>query len=44
VTESLVEERLQFGANKWWKGLFEGCGEDMEGDQLQEDRNSPFLS
>jgi hypothetical protein len=37
--ESLLEERLQFGANKWRKGLFEGRGENMEGDQLQPDQN-----
>ena len=34
-----MEERLQFGANKWRKGLFEGRGEDMEQDQLQADQN-----
>jgi hypothetical protein len=39
VTESLLEERPQFGVNKWCKGLFEGHGENMEGDQSQPDQN-----
>ena len=34
VSESLLEESLQFGANKWQKGLFEGHGEDMEEDHI----------
>ncbi len=31
VTELLLEEHLQFGTNKWCKGIFEGRGENMEG-------------
>ena len=30
--ESLLEERLQYGANKWRRGLFEEHGEGMEED------------
>ena len=37
--ESLLEERLHLGANKWWKGMFEGCGEEMEEDHTQFDQN-----
>ena len=37
--ESLMEERLQFGANKWRKGLFEGHSEDTDGDQTRRDQN-----
>ena len=29
VVESLLEERLQLGENKWRKGMFEGHGEGM---------------
>ncbi len=32
---SLMEPRLQFGANKWRKGLFEGRCEEMQEDQIQ---------
>jgi hypothetical protein len=34
-----MEERLQFGANKWRKGLFERCCEDMKEDQMQSQQN-----
>ena len=34
VVESLQEERLQLGANKWRKGMFEGHVEDMEEDHM----------
>jgi hypothetical protein len=37
--ESLMEERLQFGLNKWWKGLFDRYCEDMEEDQIQSEQN-----
>jgi hypothetical protein len=30
---------MQFGANKWRKGLFEGRDENMEEDQSQHDQN-----
>ncbi len=39
AAESLMEERLQFGANKWRKGLFEGRSEDTDGDQPLRDQN-----
>jgi len=39
AAESLLEERMQFGANKWRKGLFEGRDENMEEDQSQHDQN-----
>ncbi len=29
----MLEERLQFGTNKWSKGLFEEHSEDVDGDQ-----------
>ena len=35
AAESLLEERLQLGANKWRKGLFERRGEDMGEDRIQ---------
>ena len=35
VAESLSEERLQHGANKLRRGLFEGNGEGMEEDHPQ---------
>ncbi len=31
--ESLMEERLQTGANKWRKGLFEERSVDKDGDE-----------
>jgi hypothetical protein len=34
-----MEERLQTGANKWRKGLFEERSEDTDGDQQMSDRN-----
>jgi len=34
-----MEERLQFGATKWRKGLFEGRSEDTDGDQPIRDQN-----
>ena len=37
--ESLMQERLQTGANKWRKGLFEERSEDTDGDQKMQDRN-----
>ncbi len=39
TSESLMEERLQTGANKCWKGLFEECSEDTEGAQQIQDQN-----
>ena len=39
VAESLLESRIQFGVNKWWKGLFEGHGEDREEDLIQFEQN-----
>jgi hypothetical protein len=33
-----VEELLQFGANKWSKGLFEEHSEDVDGDQQMVDQ------
>ena len=39
AAESLMEERLQLGANKWRKGLFEGRCEDMEEAQMQSEQN-----
>ena len=44
VTESLLEERLHFGANKWWKGLFEGSGEDMEEEHVKSKQNWKFTT
>ena len=38
VSESLLEERLQFGANKWLKGLFEERSKDTDGDQPMVDQ------
>jgi len=37
--ESLMEERLQTGANKWRKGLFEERSEDTDGVQQMQDQN-----
>ena len=37
--EYLLEERLQHGANKWRRGLFEGHGEEMEEDHPQIEHN-----
>ncbi len=37
--ESLMEERLQTGVNKWRKGLFEKHSEDTDGDQKIPDQN-----
>jgi hypothetical protein len=37
--ESLMEERLQTGANKWRKGLFEERSEDTDGDQQMQNQN-----
>jgi ribonuclease HI len=39
AAESLLEERLQYGANKWRRGLFEGHGEGMEEDHPQSEHN-----
>ena len=39
MAESLMEERLQLGANEGRKGLFEGRCEDMEEDQMQSEQN-----
>ena len=39
AAESLMEERLQLGANKWQKGLFEKRYEDMEEDQMESEQN-----
>jgi ribonuclease HI len=39
VAESLLEERLEYGANKWRRGLFEGHGEGMEEDHPQLEYN-----
>jgi hypothetical protein len=38
AAESLMEEQLQFGANKWRKGLFEERSEDTDGDQSMGDQ------
>ncbi len=37
--ESLMEERLQIGANKWGKGLFETRSRDTDGDQQMQNHN-----
>jgi ribonuclease HI len=39
AAESLMEERLQIGANKWWKGLFETLTRDTDGDQQIQNLN-----
>ena len=39
AAESLMEERLQTGANKWRKGLFEERSENTDGDQQMPDQN-----
>jgi ribonuclease HI len=39
AAESLMEERLQIGANKWRKGLFETRSRDMDGDQQMQNHN-----
>jgi hypothetical protein len=39
TVESLMEERLQIGANKRRKGLFEERSEDTDGDQQMQDQN-----
>ena len=39
ATESLLEERLHHGANKWRMELFEGHGEGMEEDHPQFEHN-----
>ena len=39
AAESLMEERLQIGANKWWKGLFETHSRDTDGDQQMQNHN-----
>jgi ribonuclease HI len=39
VAESLMEERLQIGANKWRKGLFETRRRDTDGDQEMQNHN-----
>ena len=39
ASESLLEERLQNGTNKWRRGLFEGHGEGMEEDNPQFQHN-----
>ena len=39
VVESLLEEQLQHGTNKWKKGLFEGRGEGMEEDHTQSEQS-----
>ncbi len=41
VTESLMEERLQIGANKWWKGLFEERSVEADGDSLTKHQSHP---
>ncbi len=38
ATESLVEERLQTGANRWRKGLFEERDVDEDGDEEMLDK------
>ena len=37
--ESLLEERLHLGANKWRKGLFEGHGGETEDDHTQSEQS-----
>jgi ribonuclease HI len=39
TVESLMEERLQIGVNKWRKGLFEEHSMDTDGDQQMENHN-----
>jgi hypothetical protein len=39
TVESLLDERLHLGANKWRKGLFEGRSEDTDEDQSMVDQN-----
>ena len=39
AAESLMEERLQTGANKWRKGLFEERNVDEDGDEHMQDQN-----
>jgi ribonuclease HI len=39
AAESLMEERLQTGANKWRKGLFKERSEDTDSDQQMPDQN-----
>ena len=39
VVESLMEERLQTGANKWRKGPFEERSVDKDGDEQMQDQN-----
>ncbi len=39
AVESLMEERLQIGTNKWWKGLFEERSMDTDGDQQMQNLN-----
>jgi hypothetical protein len=34
-----MEERLQIGANKWRKGLFEKRYEEMGEDQMESEKN-----
>jgi hypothetical protein len=38
VAESLMEERLQTGENKWRKGLFKERSEDTDSDQQMPDQ------
>ena len=42
--ESLLEERLHHGSNKWRRGLFEGHGEGMEEDHPQFEHNWRFTA
>jgi hypothetical protein len=39
TAESLMEERLQIGTNKWRKGLFEERSVDTDGDQQMQNQN-----
>ncbi len=39
MAESLMEERLEIGANEWRKGLFEERSEDSDGDQRMPNQN-----
>ena len=44
AAESLMEERLQQGANEWWKRLFEKCDTVGEEDWRECDRSGKFVS
>jgi hypothetical protein len=39
TVESIMEDRLQIGENKWRKGLFEERSENTDGDHQMQDQN-----